>query len=102
MKPIQYRCGVRAALRVGGRGTATLINSHGTPSVALAVSWLRAQVMWCAGQLGDDASSRQLQAWLRDDTAQWALFAALMAGENTHVQVCRGATTVELHAGRGS
>ncbi|MFI6688145.1 hypothetical protein [Streptomyces sp. NPDC050485] len=78
-----------------------LINSHGTPSALLAASWLRGQADWCAGQLGrDDVSSRQLQAWLRNDTAQWALFAALMAGEAAHVRVCRGGSSVELHAKR--
>ncbi|MYV96371.1 hypothetical protein [Streptomyces sp. SID1034] len=97
----EYRCSVRAELRIEGHGTAMLINSYGTPSAVLAASWLRGQAAWCVGKLGDDdASGRRLAAWLRDETAQWRLFAALMAGESVPVRVHEGGTFVLLHARR--
>ncbi|GAA4072018.1 hypothetical protein GCM10022284_04680 [Streptomyces hundungensis] len=100
---VEYRCSVRAELRIEGYGTAMLINSYGTPSAVLAASWLRGQAAWCVGQLGsEDPSGRQLAAWLRDDATQWELFAALIAGESVPVRVGRGGTTVLLHAGSHS
>ncbi|MFK0175809.1 hypothetical protein ACIQVR_07575 [Streptomyces xanthochromogenes] len=92
---------MRAELRIEGHRTAMLINSYGTPSAVLAASWLRGQAAWCVGKLGDDdASGRRLAAWLRDETAQWRLFAALMAGESVPVRVHEGGTIVLLHARR--
>ncbi|WP_167157416.1 hypothetical protein [Streptomyces sp. MBT27] len=97
----EYRCSVRAELRIEGQGTAMLINAYGTPSAVLAASWLRGQAAWCVGKLGEeDASGRRLAAWLGDETAQWRLFAALMAGESVPVRVHEGGTVVLLHARR--
>ncbi|WP_329464230.1 hypothetical protein [Streptomyces sp. NBC_01431] len=101
MGDIEYRCTVRAALRLDARHVEILINSHGTPSPVLAASWLGAQVRWCVGALGShDPSGGQLQAWLENDTAQWALLAALTAGQSAHVRICHGTSTVELCAQR--
>lgn len=101
MVDIEYRCCVRAALQLEAPHVEVLINSHGTPSPVLAASWLRAQVDWCLGQLGDRGSSaKQLRTWLDNNTAQWALFATLAAGEGAELLVCQGMSTVELSARR--
>ncbi|MGW2865382.1 hypothetical protein [Streptomyces sp. NPDC001205] len=97
----EYRCTVRAALHLQGQSVELLTNSHGTPSPVLAASWLRAQVDWCAAQLGAaDRSADELRAWLANETAQWTLYATLTASQCAHVRVCQGASTVELRARR--